>query len=70
MNVQFPKVITGRGHIGEILKINIIGFIGTAFIPNFIRHNFIPAAKSPLLKNFILIMDVKISGTLEMIYIA
>ena len=33
-------------------------------------HNFIPAAKSPLEKNFILIADVIIRGILEIIYMA
>ena len=57
-------------HIRKVLKIYVVGRVSALFVPFFFSHNFIPAAKSPPLKYFILIIEVKINGILEIIYIA
>ena len=71
MNMEPIETVSYGVHIRKVLKIYVIGRVCALFVPMFLfAHNFIPAAKSPLLKNFILIMEVKISGILEIIYIA
>ena len=68
--VQTRKTVICRRHVWKVLEVDIIGRVCALFIPIVFSQSFIPAAKSPLLKNFILIADVKISGILDRIYIA
>jgi len=70
VHVQTRKTVVHGIHIRKMLKVNIIGRVSALFIQFFPSQSLIPAAKSPLLKNFILIADVKINGILERIYIA